>query len=148
MCFRHPKLLHVVHGAEETSETLAFASEPLIGSLANILNNGSGGSLDHGEKSNHTNNSNNSLLKIDYNFIDVEYRYGFSQITDALTFLHVSCRYVHRNVCPNSVFVTRSGSWKLGGLEFIEKMGDVENSEIPCTPWTTRMPKYAQPNLN
>ena len=27
-------------------------------------------------------------------------------------------------------------------------MGDVENSEIPCTPWTTRMPKYAQPNLN
>ena len=30
----------------------------------------------------------------------------------------------------------------------IEKMGDVENSEIPCTPWTTRMPKYAQPNLN
>ena len=81
MCFRHPKLLHVVHGAEETSETLAFASEPLIGSLANILNNGSGGSLDHGEKSNHTNNSNNSLLKIDYNFIDVEYRYGFSQVT-------------------------------------------------------------------
>ena len=81
MCFRHPKLLHVVHGAEETSETLAFASEPLIGSLANILNNGSGGSLDHGEKSNHTNNSNGSLLKIDYNFIDVEYRYGFSQVT-------------------------------------------------------------------
>ena len=27
-------------------------------------------------------------------------------------------------------------------------MGDEENSEIPCTPWTTRMPKYAQPNLN
>ena len=81
MCFRHPKLLHVVHGAEETSETLAFASEPLIGSLANILNNGSGGSLDHGEqKSNQTNNSNSSLLKIDYNFIDVEYRYGFSQV--------------------------------------------------------------------
>ena len=81
MCFRHPKLLHVVHGAEETSETLAFASEPLIGSLANILNNGSGGSLDHGEqKSNQTNNSNSSLLKIDYNFIDVEYRYGLSQV--------------------------------------------------------------------
>ena len=27
-------------------------------------------------------------------------------------------------------------------------MGEVENSEIPCTPWTTRMPKYAQPDLN
>ena len=83
MCFRHPKLLHVVHGAEETPETLAFASEPLIGSLANILNNGSSGSLDHGEqKSNVTTSSSNncSLLKVDYSFIDVEYRYGFSQV--------------------------------------------------------------------
>ena len=43
------------------------------------------------------------------------------QITDALTFLHTSCRYVHRNVCPHSIFVTRSGNWKLGGLEFIGK---------------------------
>ena len=31
---------------------------------------------------------------------------------------------------------------------FAEKMGDVENSEIPCMSWTTRMPKYAQPDLN
>jgi hypothetical protein len=62
-----------------------------------------------------------TMLRVEYNFIDVEYRYGFSQITDALTFLHVSCRYVHRNVCPSSVYVTRSGSWKLGGLEFIGK---------------------------
>ena len=27
-------------------------------------------------------------------------------------------------------------------------MGDVENSDVPCSPWTTRMPKYAQPDLN
>ena len=33
-------------------------------------------------------------------------------------------------------------------IQFTEKMGEVENSEIPCTPWTTRMPKYAQPDLN
>ena len=78
MCFRHPKLLHVVHGPEENSDTLAFASEPLIGSLANILNSGMSGSIDNGEKQS---NSNNSMLKIDYSFIDVEYRYGFSQVS-------------------------------------------------------------------
>ena len=27
-------------------------------------------------------------------------------------------------------------------------MGEVENSEIPCQCWTTKMPKYAQPDLN
>merc|ERR1719150_479858 len=30
----------------------------------------------------------------------------------------------------------------------MEKLGDVENSEIPCQAWTNRMPKYAQPDLN
>ena len=41
------------------------------------------------------------------------------QITEALTFLHCSCRYIHRNVCPNSVYISRAGTWKLAGLEFI-----------------------------
>ena len=70
-------------------------------------------------------------------------------------------------MCPHSIFVTRSGNWKLGGLEFIgknklldyifrdqkyfmpsEKIGNVDNGEIPCQAWTTRMPKYAQADLN
>ena len=51
-------------------------------------------------------------------------------------------------MCPHSIFVTKSGNWKLGGLEFIEKIGDVDNGEIPCQAWTTRMPKYAQVDLN
>ena len=46
----------------------------------------------------------------------------FFQLTDALTFLHVSCRYIHRNVCPNSVYISKSGTWKLGGLEFMGKL--------------------------
>ena len=89
-----------------------------------------------------------SMLKVDYSFIDVEYRYGLAQMTDALTFLHVSCRYVHRNICPNSVYVTKSGTWKLAGLEFMEKLGEIDSDEVPCQPWTTRMPKFAQPDLN
>lgn len=52
------------------------------------------------------------------------------QITDALTFLHVSCRYIHRNVCPNSVYVTKPGTWKLAGLEFLGKLS--EYAEADC----------------
>lgn len=36
-CYRHPRLLQVLHGPEESADALAFASEPVIGSLANIL---------------------------------------------------------------------------------------------------------------
>ena len=36
-CYRQPRLLTVLHGPEESQEALAFVSEPLLGSLANIL---------------------------------------------------------------------------------------------------------------
>ena len=29
-----------------------------------------------------------------------------------------------------------------------EKIGDVDGGEVPCQAWTTRMPKYVQPDLN
>nr|XP_040582110.1 SCY1-like protein 2 [Lepeophtheirus salmonis] len=194
-CFRHPKLLHLLHGPEENSDTLAFASEPIIGSLTNILssnanssfdidskgalysgehrpsigslgsstnNNNSMGSSTSNNNSSHTTTGTNavgtssnssssssvSTIKVDYSFIDVEYRYGLSQITDALSFLHYTCRYIHRNVCPNSIYITKSGTWKLGGLDFIERMSDIDSKEVTCQQWTPRMPKIAQPDLN
>ena len=93
-CYRHPKLLLVVHGPEESPESLAFASEPLIGSLVNILSaNGAGadgtydgnrhGSFDLDTKKQTLPNLG-SMLQVDYNFIDVEYRYGFSQVFNTL----------------------------------------------------------------
>lgn len=89
-------------------------------------------------------------MKVDYNFIDVEYRLGLSQMTDALAYLHTNCKCIHRNICPNSIYVTKSGTWKLAGLEFLEKHGgNVDpNEEIPCLAWTTKAPKFAQPDLN
>ena len=70
---------------------------------------------------------------------------------------------IFRNICPNTIYVTARGAWKLGGLEhsgeatgqdivvmfglFLEKMGDGD-SEVLCPAWTTKTPKAAQPNLN
>ncbi|KAF8566874.1 hypothetical protein P879_02837, partial [Paragonimus westermani] len=36
---RHPYLLHAICPIEETNDTLAFATEPVIASLANLLGN-------------------------------------------------------------------------------------------------------------
>lgn len=36
-CYKHPRLLTVLHGPDESADALAFVSEPLIGSLANIF---------------------------------------------------------------------------------------------------------------
>ena len=103
---------------------------------------------------------------------------------EALSFLHTNCKCIHRNICSHSIYVTRSGTWKLGGLEFLgnayiskyivyriyvldncysyphilyfyirrifaEKFGgDAVHEEVPCAAWTTKAPKFVQPDLN
>lgn len=47
--------------------------------------------------------------------------YFTEQITEALTYLHHSGHVIHRNVCPQSIYITKKGTWKLGGLGFIRK---------------------------
>ena len=44
------------------------------------------------------------------------------QITEALSYLHGIEQIIHRNVCPQSVLVTRRGNWKLAGLGFAERV--------------------------
>ncbi|KAL3196153.1 hypothetical protein MRX96_015565 [Rhipicephalus microplus] len=115
--FKHPKLLTIYHPIEEARqvETLAFATEPVLGSLANILN-----CLE------------DRLPQClpqevrDYQFLDIEIKYGLLQLTEALSFLHYSCKLIHRNLCPQSVIVNKRGTWKLAGLEFTEKCSDTD----------------------
>lgn len=46
------------------------------------------------------------------------------QITEALSFLHNNNLFIHRNVCPGSILVTKRGTWKLCGMEFIGERFD------------------------
>ena len=50
-------------------------------------------------------------------------------MTEALAFLHTNCKCIHRNICPNSIYVTKSGTWKLGGLEFLGKLLSYSNKQ-------------------
>ncbi|XP_063594283.1 SCY1-like protein 2 [Penaeus indicus] len=136
--YRHPRLLQVVAGPEDTPETLSFYSEPVMASLANIIT-----PADEKEKEKGTGVSK------DYNFLEIELKYGILQLTEALSFLHYSCHVVHRNVTPASVFVTKRGTWKLAGLEFTEKVAEGEGHDtITVQSWTSRVPKMTQPDLD
>lgn len=66
-----------------------------------------------------TNGTPKSSHAKEYKFLDIELKYGILQIIEALSFLHYSGHVIHRNVCPSSILVTKKGTWKMGGLEFI-----------------------------
>ncbi|XP_069702652.1 SCY1-like protein 2 [Periplaneta americana] len=154
--FRHPKILQVLHPVEECSETLAFASEPVLASLANVLayqESGGGGGAGPPSTGASSQTQPSSTPRPaharEYHFLDIELKYGILQITEALSFLHYSGHVLHRNVCPSSILVTKKGTWKLGGLEFTERVNDIDGLEpVACQPWTSRLPKMAQPDLD
>lgn len=45
--------------------------------------------------------------------------------------------------------VTKKGTWKLAGFEFIERANENDAVEpVVCQPWSSRLSKMAQPNLD
>lgn len=85
--FRHPKILHVLHPIEECSETLAFASEPVFASLANILafqetSGNQGATLTSGASQQPA--AQRPAHAREYHFLDIEYKYGILQVRTLL----------------------------------------------------------------
>lgn len=44
---------------------------------------------------------------------------GLHSILKALCFLHEKALVSHNNICVASIYVTKDGSWKLGGMEYL-----------------------------
>ncbi|KAG8035942.1 hypothetical protein G9C98_003068 [Cotesia typhae] len=88
---RHPQILTVQHPLEESRDSLAFATEPVFASLANVLGN--------------IENVSQPVPKDlkDYKLLDVEIKYGLLQLGEGFTFLHTDVKLLHRNLCPESI---------------------------------------------
>ncbi|XP_059155505.1 SCY1-like protein 2 isoform X2 [Physella acuta] len=134
---RHPKILSVIHPLEETREALAFATEPVFSCLANVLGD-------------HSNLTGGSKYLTDFQLYEVEIKHGLLQILEGLGFLHNDAKMIHRNVCPTSVILAKSGTWKLAGCEFVQQATDSQDqkSYFTCHEWRGDTPREAQPHLD
>lgn len=102
---RHPQILIVQHPLEESRDSLAFATEPVFASLANVLGN--------------LENVPTPVPKNlrDYKLLDVEIRYGLLQLGEGFVFLHSDVKLLHRNICPESIVINKNGAWKIFGFD-------------------------------
>lgn len=134
---RHPKILSVIHPLEETREALAFATEPVFASLANVLGS-------------HENLSGGAKFLADFQLYEVEIKHGLLQVLEGLGFLHNDAKMMHRNICPTSIILAKSGTWKLAGCEFVQQAIEStdQKTTFVCHEWRSDMPKEAQPNLD
>ncbi|XP_063705477.1 SCY1-like protein 2 [Culicoides brevitarsis] len=101
---RHPQILTVQHPLEESRESLAFATEPVFASLANVL----------GDTSNLPSPNNVAGHKL----FDIEIKYGLMQLAEGIGFLHSDVKLLHRNICPESIIVNKQGAWKIFGFDY------------------------------
>lgn len=133
---RHPRILTVQHPLEESRESLAFATEPVFASLANIL----------GQTTNMPQPANLS----DYKFYDVEMKYGLLQIGEGLAFLHNDVKLLHKNISPESIVVNHQGAWKIFGFDFCIHNTSPPNAApfFPFEDYSPTVPSVSQPNLD
>ncbi|KAM7473056.1 hypothetical protein LguiA_011239 [Lonicera macranthoides] len=102
---RHPGVVHVVQGLDENKNAMAFVTEPLFASVANVV-----GDLENfGEVPKELKGVEMSLLEV---------KHGLLQIAESLNFLHNNARLIHRAISPENVLITSNGAWKLGGFGF------------------------------
>lgn len=129
-------MLTVQHPLEESRESLAFATEPVFASLANIL----------GQTTNMPQPANMS----DYKFYDIEMKYGLLQIGEGLAFLHNDVKLLHKNICPESIVVNQQGAWKIFGFDFCVHNVKPPNATpfYPFEDYSPTVPNVSQPNLD
>lgn len=102
---RHPGIVHVVQGLDESKNAMAMVTEPLFASVANTL-----GNLDN------VPNVPKDLRGMEMGLLEV--KHGLLQIAESLDFLHNHAHLIHGAISPENVFITLSGAWKLGGFGF------------------------------
>uniref|UniRef100_A0A2A4K326 Protein kinase domain-containing protein n=1 Tax=Heliothis virescens TaxID=7102 RepID=A0A2A4K326_HELVI len=135
---RHPQILTVQHGLEESRESLAFATEPVFASLANVL----------GNTENMAQPIPNHL--VNYKLYELEIKYGLMQIAEGLTFLHNDVKLLHHNICPDSIIINQQGAWKIFGFDFcIANQGAAGSAPFwPFQEYCPAMHALTQPVLD
>ncbi|GAA0144345.1 non-receptor serine/threonine protein kinase [Lithospermum erythrorhizon] len=134
---RHPGVVHVVQGLDESKNAMAMVTEPLFTSAANALGNVE--NIDNVPK---------ELKGMEMGLLEV--KHGLLQIAETLDFLHNNARLIHRAISPETVLITSNGAWKLGGFGFAISVDqasdlsymqafhyaeyDVEDSVLPLQP--------------
>ena len=109
--FKHPNCLKVIKPIKEFRGELAFVTERVMCSLANIL-----GDISYGESS----TSFNLPPKLhNYKFGALQLRSGVAQLCDATLFMHNDAHMAHGFIDPSNVYITETGDWKLVCLTYI-----------------------------
>ncbi|KAJ1550927.1 hypothetical protein HK096_004190, partial [Nowakowskiella sp. JEL0078] len=115
---RHPDILKFVDGVETDSQIL-IATESVIPL------------------------SSEQLHLLDPNVVSL----GLLKIATAIKFLNNDCGIIHGNVKLSSIYTTKGGEWKLGGLDLLCSLKEEYPIIIECATQLNDSNKYSPPEV-
>ncbi|KAL1926285.1 hypothetical protein VTP01DRAFT_5982 [Rhizomucor pusillus] len=129
---RHPSILEVVEPVSESRSSIAFVTEPLMGTLSHLISANAGFGSDK-----------NDVYEID----ELEIQKGLLQVGKGLQFMN-DARVVHHNLTPESIFVNAKGDWKIGGLGFGVFLNNPNDGGDAYFEYNEYLPDECQINLD
>jgi SCY1-like protein 2 len=94
----HPNVLKILEPFHEDSNVLAFVTEPVECTLAQILNQ-----------------KREVPIRTDL----TELKIILMELLEGVSYLNEKTNSAHLNLCPENIFVTPDGKWKIGGFGFL-----------------------------
>lgn len=130
---RHPHILSVIEALVEERSTLAFATKPVVGTVAQLLENNR------------------------HELSNLEMKCGLLDVAEAMQFLHQDAKTAHLGFSPYSIFIDPQGKWLLGSLGFsfsgvqwgqlMDCPFTFSGQEAPGTLSFEPPPRYAAPEM-
>jgi SCY1-like protein 2 len=150
---KHPGVLKVLEPLEETGGQMALVTEPVHGSLSNLLTGfravPGAGDNDGGGRSGSPSPPAPSSSSSDPAHSrrsqpppsELEVKYGLAHLAETLQFLNQDAKLVHGGVSPRSVVVTRDGGWRLCGFEFCRQAAAATADAAAAVSGTAEQPR-------
>eukprot|EP01032_Pedospumella_encystans_P008250 gene8250-9815_t len=139
-------IIQIIEVIDESKNSIAFTTERIVCSLADVLNNFEnipGGAAEHA-----------SFFESGAALSEMEITRGLLNITLALQYLHTVQRKLHLNLTPEDIVITATGQWKLCGFGFALafQQGETQRLASPyfmqaCPITTTSVVSRLEPDL-
>lgn len=73
----------------------------------------------------------------------LEHKYGLIHLAETLQFLHQEANMTHCNINPETIIITKDGSWKLSGFTFSTNATDYA-SQVVSFEYSSQPPPWEE----
>ncbi|KAF9432213.1 hypothetical protein BGZ76_011118 [Entomortierella beljakovae] len=74
-------------------------------------------------------------------------RWGLYKVANVLKFLTVDASFIHGNIRTSSIFITKSGEWKVGGFELLSSLKEDQPAILTFAGLIPDSNRYAPPEV-